>query len=215
MTASLGLSGRARGERVGGRVDIGLAAPARARLEGFPPVLYGSRPFFVLAADGDRATLHLPRDGRVIRDAPPDAIVDALAGVAVGPDELRNILSGCGLGGEPGGDGRLFDNGWAAAPQGDATIYLRPAEGGWRVAAARRGGMQVHYDDYVGRRPQRVRLRAEDAGRVAADITLRLSDVEWNVEIDERAFAVDVPPSAVPMTLDELRAAGPLRAGGG
>lgn len=214
LTASLGLSGRTNGQSLRGRVDVGLMAPARARLEGFPPVLYGSRPFFVLVAEGERATLHLPRDERVLRDAPPEAIVDALAGVALGPDDLRHILSGCGFGDAPGGDARLFDNGWAAAPQGQGMVYLRPGQNGWLIAAATRDRMEIHYDDYAGRRPQRVRIRTESNGRTGADITLRLSDVEWNIDLEDRVFDIQIPPAAAPMTLDELRAAGPLRAGG-
>lgn len=214
LTASLRLSGRSGGQRLGGRIDVGLAAPSRVRLEGFPPVLYGSRPYFVLVADAGRATLLLPRDARVLRDEPPDAIVDALAGVAIGPADLLSMLAGCGLGeGEVSG-GRLFRNGWAAAERGGATVYLRPLDAGWRMAAATRGAMHVHYGDYVTGRPQAVRISTDAAGDARADITLRLSGAEWNVALDDRVFAVEVPPGTAPLTLEDLRAAGPMRAGG-
>ena len=43
------------------------------------------------------ATLVLPREGRVLRDAPPAATLEALAGVAIGPEDLRTIVAGCGF----------------------------------------------------------------------------------------------------------------------
>jgi hypothetical protein len=47
------------------------------------------------------------------------------------------------------------------------------------------------------------------AGRV--DITLALSQVDVNVPVPDEAFTVNVPPDAAPLTLEELRQAGPMR----
>lgn len=215
LTASLGLSGRSGPDRLRGRIDVGLEAPARARLEGFPPVIYGSRPFFVLVATGEEATLVLPRQQRVLFGARPGEIVEALAGVALGPADLRAVLAGCGLAPVPPGEARLYDRGWASIDQAGATLFLRQIDGRWRVGAVRRDTMSIQYDDYVAGRPRTIRIRTEPARReAAADITLRLSDVEWNVPLDDRVFDVDVPASAFPLTLDELRRAGPLRGEG-
>jgi hypothetical protein len=211
LVATLGLSGRSGSTRLGGRIDAGVEAPARLRLEGFPPVVYGSRPYFILVANGDDATLVLPRDDRVLLGARPGEIVEALAGVPLGPADLRAVLAGCGLAPVPPGEARLFDRGWASVDQGDATLFLRQFGGRWRVAAVSRGTMTIHYDDFVTGRPRVVRIRtAPERRAAAADITLRLSDVEWNVPLDDRAFQVDIPPRAAPLTLEELRAAGPL-----
>jgi hypothetical protein len=46
--------------------------------------------------------------------------------------------------------------------------------------------------------------------RGAIDLTASLTQVELNVELSAGAFAVEVPPSATPITLDDLRAASPL-----
>ena len=43
-------------------------------------------------------------------------------------------------------------------------------------------------------------------------MTAALSQLETNVDLPATAFRVAVPPDAMPMTLDELRQAGPLRA---
>ncbi|HEX9365703.1 MAG TPA: hypothetical protein VF921_03695 [Vicinamibacterales bacterium] len=206
----MALSGKAGTTKLRGRIDGGFEAPARARLEGIAPF---GKPVFVLVADGSRGTLVLPRDDRVLRDAPPDQIVEALAGVRLGPDVLRTVVSGCGLTVGAPADGRAFANGWTAVSLADGTAYLRRNAGTWEVAAATSGAVTVMYSGYVSRRPSTVRLRAESQGRTSADLTLRLSDVEINAPVDPRAFKAEVPDHPVPLTLDELRRAGPL--GGG
>ena len=52
--------------------------------------------------------------------------------------------------------------------------------------------------------------RVVSSGTPRADLTVRLSDVNLNVPMDAAVFAVDVPAAAQPLTLDELRRAGPL-----
>lgn len=207
ITASMGMSGRAGSTTLRGRIDAGFEAPDRARLEGLHPVF--GRPIFVLVAERGRGTLVLTREDRVLRDAPPEQIVEALAGVPLGAGALRTAISGCGLGGVPG-DGREFSNAWASAPVDDGTIYLRRGAAGWQVAAATRGTITVGYSDYVSGRPSTIRIRAEASGRTSADLTLRLSDVDINTTLDPRTFQIELPDKPVPLTLDELRRAGPL-----
>jgi hypothetical protein len=207
LTASIGLSGKAGTTKLRGRIDAGFEAPARLRLEGIPPF---GRPVFVLVSDGPRATLVLTREDRVLRDAPADRIVEALAGVPLGAGELRTLVSGCGFGSAAPADGRSYSNGWASVTAGDVTTFLRPAGGGWQIAAATRGSMTALYADYANGRPSTVRLRAESAGRVTADLTLRLADVAINTTLDPRTFVADLPDLPVPLTLEELRRAGPL-----
>jgi hypothetical protein len=203
----MALSGQAGTMKLRGRIDAGFEAPARARLEGIAPF---GKPVFILVADRDRGTLVLPREDRVLRDAAPDQIVEALAGVRLGPDTLRTVVSGCGLTVGAPADGRRFTNGWTAVSVAEGTVYLRKNAGVWEVAAAAGGPVTVMYSDYVSGRPSTVRLRAESQGRTSADLTLRLSDVEINATIDPRTFEVELPARAVPLTLEELRRAGPL-----
>jgi hypothetical protein len=207
FSASMGMSGRAGSTKLRGRIDAGFAAPDQARLEGLHPVF--GRPVFVLVATGGRGTLVLTREDRVLKDAPADQIVEALAGVALGADALRTAVSGCGLGGAPG-EGREFSNGWVAASTEDGTIYLRRGDAGWQVAAATRGPITVAYADYAAGRPGTIRIRAEANGRTNADLTLRLSDVDINTTLDARTFQIELPDRPIPLTLEELRRAGPL-----
>jgi len=90
-TAELGLSGRSGRQKLRGRLIAGLA-PAALYLEAVAPF---GRPIFQLAARDGRATLWLPRDDRILRDAAPADVVEALTGVALGPDALRALVSGC------------------------------------------------------------------------------------------------------------------------
>jgi hypothetical protein len=212
----MALSGRAGSTKLRGRVDVGFQAPARARLEGIAPF---GKPAFILVADGGSGTLVLPREDRVLADAPPDRIVEALAGVPLGADTLRTIVSGCafgapGVAGAPG-DARRFANGWVAASSGDDAVYLRPSGSSWQLAAATRAALTVMYDDYSAGRPMTVHIRAAAGDRTSADLTLRLSAVDVNTTLDPRTFDIgpDLPSKPIPLTLEELRRSGPL--GGG
>jgi len=214
IQATLSLSGRAGGQKLRGRVDTGFATPGGARLEGRAP--FGRPVFILVAKDAGSATLVLPRDNRVLRDAPPAAIVEALTGIALGPEELRSAIAGCGLGGAPPAAGRAYGDLVALDAAGTAH-YVRRVDGRWRLIASTRGPLTIEYRDFSTRRPATVRMRATpaDASRSAAatDMTVKLSDVDVNVTLDPAVFDVEIPAGADPITLDELRRAGPL--GGG
>jgi len=201
ITAELALSGRAGGSKLRGRINAGLAAPEDIVLEGLAPF---GKPAFVLSGRGGQATLWLPRDERVLRGAPPAAIVEALAGVALTPSELRAAIAGCGFGVTVPSGGRMFNDDWAAMDTA-GTVYLRRMDGRWRVAAAVRDALTIQYADFVDGRAATVYVRTP-----VADLTIRLSQVETNARIDARAFDLEIPPNAQPLSLDELRRAGPL-----
>jgi hypothetical protein len=205
IKATLSLSGRVGSVRARGDVDAGFEAPEKVRLEGRAPI---GRPVFVLVATAPQATLLLPRDNRVLRNAPTADIVNALVGLPIGGSELRALLSGCGFGAAEPAAGRSYSGGWVAVDTGGATTYLRQFEGKWRVAAATRPPITVHYSTFVQGRPGTVRLQA--SGATAADVTVRLSDVSINTPLEPAVFDIKIPPGAEPLTLEELRRAGPL-----
>jgi len=202
VLAELGLSGRAGDTKLRGRINAGLAAPSDIRLEA---VAFGNA-VFILAARGGQATLLLPRENRVVRNEPPEAIVEALTGVALTPAELLAAVAGCGLGAGTPSNGRTFNDEWAAVDVGEGVTYLRRVEGRWRVGGAVRGPLTVLYADFASGLPATVHIRT---GAVA-DVTLRISQLEINTGVDARAFEVVVPPDAIPLTVEELRRAGPL-----
>jgi hypothetical protein len=205
MRAVLGVSGRA-GRRLRANIDAGFEAPARVRLELPAP----GRPIFIFVARGESGTLLLPRDERVLRDAPPADTLEALAGVRLGPEDLRRIVAGCGILESPPSGGRAFGDDWAAIDGAGATGWLRRIDGAWRLVAATRDALEVQYLDYVAGRPQTIRLRAElDAG-ASTDLTIRLSQVDVNEPLEAEVFEVEIPAGTTPMTLEELRRSGPL-----
>ncbi len=206
MTAELALSGRVGRTKLRGRALVGTALPASIRLEAVAP--FGP-PVFILAARDGQATLLLPRDDRVLRGAPPEAIVEALAGVRIDPASLGSALAGCAADAAAPTSARSFGERWLAIAAGDRqTIFLERVGTVWRVRGARTGAFTITYDELGPSAPVRLTIRA--AGGVPAEVRLRLSQVEVNPGLGPEAFAVDVPKTAEPITLEELKQAGPL-----
>jgi len=210
------LSGRAGDQKIGGRVIAGFERPSSIRLQGLAP--FGA-PIFVLAGRGGSATLLLPRDERIIRNAAPDAILGALTGVALDPADLLAVFTGCVVPAPRATAGRLHSGGLASidvesTEQGGqrrtATVYLRRAGSQWQLQAAKRDRWQIEYTPGTGSFPQAVRLISTSAD-VRVGITAALSQVETNQSLDPDAFVVEEPKNVTPMTVDELRQAGPLR----
>lgn len=209
LTLELSLSGQARGTRLRGRAIAGFERPASMRLEGVAP--FGP-PGFILATRGDTATLLLPRDSRVLRDARAEDILGALTGVALAPADLLAILTGCVAATPRATGGRLHQNGLASIDlAGGATLYLRRQGAGWQPRAAQRPGWQIEYPAWQDGFPRAVRLRAVGPG-ADVDLTATVSQIEANVDLDPAAFAVTVAADARALTIDELRDQGPLRA---
>jgi hypothetical protein len=211
FTAELSLAGRAGDTRLRGRVQAGFERPGSLRFTAVAP--FGP-PIFVFVAAPDTASLLLPRENRLLLDAPPEAIVEALTGFALDPDDLRAILTGCV---EPDArpvGARAYGRGWIAVDlESRATAFVRPVDRRHRITAATRGPLIIEYGEFVGGRPSRVRLllpadRNEDS--IAADLTVRLSQVSINVDLPPEAFSMMIPPGVLPLSLAELRRLGPL-----
>jgi hypothetical protein len=209
LSAELQIAGRVGRQKLRGRALIGAAEPASLRLEGVAPF---GQPAFILVAREGRGTLLLPRDRRVLRDAQPERILEALTGVSLAPPALRALLAGCfSPPGAPAGGERYGDR-WARLSfDRDAdTLYLRRDGDAWHVVGATVGALTVEYDRFSGNRPEQMRIRTSAAGSAVSDLSLSLSQVEMNVPIDAAAFEVRIPADAEPLTLDELKSAGPL-----
>ena len=208
LTTELSLSGRAGGQTLRGRVIAGFARPASMRLEGVAP--FGP-PAFILAASDETGTLLLPRDNRVLQGARAEDLLGALTAVALAPADLQAILTGCVVPDAQPAAGHTHRNGTASIDlTGGATMYVERDGGRWRIRAATRSGWDIEYPEWQGDFPARVRLRSRDPGS-NVDLTAGLSQLEANVDLTPAAFTVDIPPRAVPMTLEELRTNGPIR----
>lgn len=221
LQAELSLSGKAGRQPLRGRALAGFA-PGALRLEAIAP--FGS-PAFILVADGPRGTLLLPRDRRILQDAAPEDILNALIGVPLGPDDLRAVLSGCMKANAVPQSGREFGPDWMAVDlDTGGTVYLHRVQGqpaAWRVVAGRYAGLDIEYPQFAGDQPAQIVIRsgpvaasaAASAAPAIADValTIGLSQVEVNGDLPrDQLVAVKIPPGLQPITLTELRATGPL-----
>ena len=203
IQAELALSGRAGGQRMRGRVLAGLV-PGALRLEGVAP--FGA-PVFILVADGARGTLLLARERRVVQDAAPDEILNAVVGIRLAPDDLRAMLSGCVRAAAEADGARAFGPDWLAVDlTAGGTIYLRRADNAWRIVAGRHSGLEVDYVAFQGDRPSQIVLRGPDV-----HLALALSQVEVNGDLPrDQLVALKIPEGVAPLSLDQLRRSGPL-----
>lgn len=217
LTAEIVVRGSAAGHRRGGRLLAGIAAPASARLEAVAP--FGP-PLFIFVANGNDATLLLPRDDRVLEHGRPDAVLEAVAGVPLSAADLELTLKGCAPVEGPiearqiGGDWRVI-----VTMAGDQLFLYRDNEARpWLLVATVRGKAggrrwRAEFRDHRGGLPRSIHVTSvADSARPepAFDLQLALSQVETNTPLGPEVFTVLIPRSAEPITIDELRASGPL-----
>jgi hypothetical protein len=216
ITAVIAVSGSVGGHALRVKLLAGLAAPALARLEAVAP--FGQPLFIFVARDGD-ATLLLPRDDRVLEHGRPEAVLEAIAAVPLDAEGLRAVLTGCAAAPDAAGARQLGDD-WRVVPDGERDLYLHRDSrvAGWRLVAAvhRESSTPAWRAEYGGFNAavppnglaRTVRLASVGSNRF--DLRLVLSQVEINAKLDEDAFNPQIPPTATPITLSELRTAGPL-----
>lgn len=210
FSAEIAVSGSVEGQRLRGRLLAGVAKPSVAYLEA--PAPFGA-PVFIFAAHDGRGTLLLPRDRRVLDNADPQAILEAVAGVPLTPEDLRATLTGCAPG-EPmdAGGARTPAPGWRLV-EGDYDLYFRQERAGdpWRLVAVVHdmpSGWRADYRDFVDNVPRRIRLTSVGTRRF--DLRLALSQIDVNASLDPADLRPTIPPGTQPITLEELRVNGPL-----
>ena len=223
MTAEIAASGTVGGRRVRGRLSAGLTRPAAqgaplppaARLEAVAPF---GQPLFIFVAMGNEATLLLPRDNRSLEHAPAWAVLEAVAGVPLDTADLDGILTGCAL---KIGQAftRAFGADWQIVTIADDDLYLHrdAANAPWRLAAVQRRGAtgvrwRADYSNFQDGLPRTIRLvsQAGNTTGTSFDLQLVLSQVDTSVTLGADAFRIQIPASAAPITIDELRRSGPL-----
>jgi hypothetical protein len=205
FSAELALSGHAGAQKLRGRVLVGFAEGA-LRLEALAP---GGNPAFILVADGARGRLLLASDRRVLDGAPPADILDALVGIALDPDDLRALLSGCLRATTEATGARAYGAEWIVVDlAAGGTMYLRRAsDGAWRLSAGSYAGLTVQYGDLASGGPSSIRISsAASSTRPDLDLMLGLSQVEANGDLPrDQLVALTIPPGTPPITLQELR----------
>jgi outer membrane lipoprotein-sorting protein len=213
LSAEVAVSGSVGGRRLRGRLLVGVAPPASARIEAVAPA---GQPIFIFVATGDEATLLLPRDNRVLPRGNPAAVLEAVAGPPLDAVQLRETLTGCAAatGGDSSHQGRQIGDDWRVVPHGSIDLYLHRVAGHWQLVAAvhRNSGdattWRAEYGRFESGSPRALRLASADGKRF--DLRLELSQVDTKAQLGPDVFRVQIPRDADPITLDELKRSGPL-----
>lgn len=167
---------------------------------------------FWLSGRGDDATLFL-RDDNAYVVAPAPAIVEALVGVPLGPDRLLAMLTGCISRDLAVSEAAAYDGGeLIRVTTGDATLYLRRSAGQWRVRAGEFDGLTIDLVEFGPAFPADLRIVSDAGAATPVNLRVRVSPpIRVNDAVNEELFTQQPPAGATPITLDDLRAAGPLR----
>jgi hypothetical protein len=211
FSAEIKINGKVGTEGLRGKLRGAVTRAGEIRLEAPAPL---GAPIFMLAGRADRATLTIPRDERVLI-APAADIVEALIGVRLAPSDWLDVLSGCVTSARPERAERVGAAVIAAMPGQTERVLLRNDATGWRVIAGERPGLFVEYRQFDGNWPREAAVASRPGAPVAVALKLSIAQVFVNQALPARAFELAVPAGYAPMTLDELRAAGPLGERGG
>ena len=184
------------------RLRAATAIPGALRLEGLAP--FGA-PAFVLVARPEEAVLLLPRERQFVQNESARDILHALTGLALGPDEIRSLLTGCVV---PEGEaisGRSYGSRWVSIGlSGDANVYVEHVNTEWLIVFGTHRNLVVEYSGHINGLPRSVRVQAGTEPE-RADLTVDLAQVRVNTQFAPEVFVPVVPDDFGPITLDELR----------
>jgi hypothetical protein len=178
----------------------------------FLGAIVAGQPRFTLAGTRDDATLVLHDDRKVVR-APAGAIVEALIGTAIGPEEWLAFVTGCVTRSHEVTESAHVGK-YIRITTRDGRIYLQRVGGTWRVRGGEVLGLIVDYEWQASSLRAMMRARSAPGSSVKTRLSLEAGQFRVN---DDVAAALFAPPRAAgaasPMTLAELRDAGPLGRG--
>jgi hypothetical protein len=214
VSMEMAVSGSIAGGRVRGRLLGGLTRDGGVRLEAVAPA---GQPVFILATGAGSAqrstTLVLPRDNRVLENGQFKAVLEAVTGIPIDAPVLFAVLTGCPP--SAPADGNALGDDWRLVRAGGYDVYVhRDKSARWRLAATvdrdTVSGWRVEYLDAQNDLPRTIRLVSTRPN--GFDLQLTLSQVDVNPSLGAEVFRVRLPPTAAPITLDELKTEGPLAA---
>jgi hypothetical protein len=154
--------------------------------------------------------LWLRREDRSVSAAPAD-IMEAIVGVPIAPDRLLAVLSGCAAKSlditRAARHGRLL-----SIETADARVQLEQTNGQWRAKAAQTDAFTVEFGAMQSGLPSELWMWSIPGRGPAASLHLRATDPELNGEVPAGVFKIPSGAAAAkPITLEELKAAGPWR----
>ncbi|MEO7191151.1 MAG: hypothetical protein ABI051_08855 [Vicinamibacterales bacterium] len=185
---------------------LGLAVDAAGHI-GLRAVALG--PVFALGGDLTSATLFLNGDNRVVV-APPAEIIEAVVGLRLDPQRLLALLSGC-VSTSAEAQGAVRRGRIVEVSTRDAVVFLDADGAGLRPRAGRFDGLTVEYRRFdASHYPRQLAIASAPGRSPEINVTLDVRDLDINPSFDGREFVVIPPATAVPASLEDLRAAGPL-----
>jgi hypothetical protein len=198
---TLRLSGKVSGASVPGLTVLGaVTADGGIRLQ----ATGGGRTIFELAGTNDRATFYWREDNKVAI-ARAEELVDALVGLKLGADALLPILTGCVTRGESVSRGERYGD-LLAVSTPTSRVFLQRESSGWRARYADVRGLAVQYKWEQAVWPREITIAAQRGTPSEVRLTLRIDEGPIvNPTLGPETFALNVPSTATPMTLDELR----------
>ena len=200
FSAQLHVSGKASGQHLRGTIDGAVTSADQIYLRANGPF---GRTAFKLAGTADRATLLLPDDNRVVT-ARAAEIVDALTGLAWGPRDLLDVLSGCLIRGDENVDvSRIGEHLRVKASTGD--VFLQQVHGDWEVEGGIISGLAIGYRNRVGGWPTEVVITSQPGASKTIGLKIVMEQIATE-PLADTVFAVTVPADATPLRMDELRA---------
>jgi hypothetical protein len=198
---TLRLGGRVSGASVPGLTVLGaVTADGGIRLQ----ATGGGRTIFELAGTNDRATFYWREENKVAI-ARAEELVDALVGLKLGADALLPILTGCVTRDESGSPGERHGDLFAVSTP-TSRVFLQRERSGWRARYADVRGLAVQYKWEQAAWPREITIAAQRGTPSEVRLSLRIDEGPIvNPALGPETFALNVPSTATPMTLDELR----------
>ena len=188
------------------RARAAIKRPGFLRLEGMAP--FGA-PAFILIARPGHATLFLPRERQVVRDASASDLLYFLSGLSLEPDDVHALLTGCVIQNGVSLSARAYGDDWVAIDlSGGATVYSRRSGITPVISIGTLGNLVVEYSEHVRGLPRKLRIQTVDASS-PTDLTIELSQVNVNIEINPEAFEASVPATFSPVAFDDFQLQSP------
>ena len=206
-SAIVTLSGTVRGSRFPGLTMVtALTADGGAHLQAHA----SGRQIFLLAGRADQASLWLREENRVVT-APLEDIVQNLADVRFGGDDLLAILAGCAVRSFEIASARRY-GALVSVETTQGRVFIEQIDGAWAAKGAVVDNLIVDYRQRDGPMPSDVVLGTPEQGAAGVTLRFRPEQVALDEALRPQLFALPASAaSATPMTLQELRDSGPLR----
>ena len=207
MQVAMRVNAESRQTTFRGEVLGALSRPASLRLVGVAP--FGLPGFILVATLDDAPVLVLPREKRVVTATAVDDLLSMVAGVSLSTEDFLAVLTGCVVPAPEPQQAKIYENGWIGVKvDPESTAYLQTVDNVPVIIAGRRPGLTAWYSDHVRGLPRRIDLRARDDSGRTSSLTVTLSQLSVNIDLQPEIFSAETPDDYVYVTLEEFQSEG-------